>query len=155
MSTGFEPVRREEGRHGFSSLRALGLAFAVDVGGSIIATRFFIASLIIMAPIIGFEWGVLTTAWLFIIGVAGLFGGAFLAAHLAPSRPLLHAAALGAADILASLYLSYSAGVSMLLLGYCALALPAALTAGTLATWIAPPPRTLLTGSDDRPRLAP
>ena len=147
------PPRDEGGGNLGESLRALGLGVVVDVGGSILATRLFLVSMIMFAPIFGFEWGVMSTAWLFIIGLAGLFGGSFLAAHLAPSRPLLHAALVGVADIAATFFLSSSAGLSVLLLGYLALIFPTAIAASSVARWIEPRDRPRLAGRPEPPLI--
>jgi hypothetical protein len=96
---------------------------------------------------------VLAAAALLGHGLAGLFGGAFLAAWFAPSRPLLHASVVGAVDAAVTFgVLSAGATLTAPLLFYGAAVLPAALAAGSFARWVQGPQRKRL-GSYEAPKL--
>jgi len=132
-----------------SSAESVLFGLLVDVGGSLLTTRLFAWSLVAFGLTTGYFWPTLFMVWGFVIGLAGLFAGAFLAATLAPSRPLLHAAAVGVLDLLVSWVFFQPALLTTIFVVYIALALPATFSAGALARWIEEPSTTKrLRGSD-------
>ena len=135
-------------RERFSSLQALGLGLVADVGGSILVTRLFAFTFGLLALGLGFYSSTLFMAWTMIIGLAGVFSGAFLAAHFAPSRPLLHAAVIGMLDLAVSAMMVSPVYWTSFLLVYALLAAPAVLTAGTAAAWIDDAETKKLPGGD-------
>ena len=122
-----------------STLSALALGLTVDVGGSVLATKLFVFSMILFGLVGSSFWTTVLIGWSFIIGLAGLFSGAFLAARYAPSRPMLHAGALLAIDLLISFAITAPGIATWLFLAYALCALPATYSGGTVAKWLRKP----------------
>ncbi len=152
VATSSLPVKKKKSDKQ-STLAALALGLTVDVGGSVLATKLFVFSMIMLGLTSGYFWSTVLIGWSFIIGLAGLFSGAFLAARYAPESPMLHAGALLVIDLLISYAITAPGIATWLFLAYAACALPATYSGGTVAKWVREPRKRKLLDHHKDPEL--
>ena len=147
------PVEHSDPDEDRSSGAAIALGLIVDVGGSILATKVFVLSMLMLGASVGYFWSSLLMFWCFVIGLAGVFSGSFLAARFAPDKPMAHAAVILLLDLWISFSITAPGIATWLFLAYAAFALPACYSGGTVAKWVREPQKNNLLEERDEPHL--